>query len=165
MGTKETGEPTIQKKQKTLTIQESSVSLFDTLFQVRFNLKEIFVNNLIFPFQPADNVSTNPTATAPSGEGQRDKEKANDETSEASMPPIPKKKVDKEKRKKKKVKSKSKPLAEPEKETETPPFTSPVEDQPTANVETPNIETSAPRQEKTSSCSHDLGAKVKFSRP
>jgi hypothetical protein len=77
----------------------------------------------------------------------------------------PKRKIDKEKKKKKKVKSKSKPLAEPEKETETPPFTSPVDDQPTTNVEAPTTETSAPRQEKTNSCSHDLGAKVKFSRP
>jgi hypothetical protein len=77
----------------------------------------------------------------------------------------PKKRVDKEKKKKKKVKSKSKPSAEPEKETEIPPFTSPVEDQPTPNVEATNTATPAPRHEKTSSCSHDLGAKVKFSRP
>jgi hypothetical protein len=81
------------------------------------------------------------------------------------MPPIPKKKVDKEKKKKKKVKSKSKPSAELEKDTEVPPSVSPVEHQSTTNVEAPTIETPAPRQEKTSSCSHDLGAKVKFSRP
>jgi hypothetical protein len=164
MGTKETGEPTIQKKQKTLTIQESSVSLFDTLFQVRFNLKEIFVNNLIFPFQPADNVSTNPTTTAPSGEGQRDTEKASVETSEASMPPNPKKKTDKEKKKKKKVKASSKPSAGSEKDTEVPHSNPPIEKQPTNN-EDPSTEDPAPRQDKISSCSQDPGAQVKFSCP
>ncbi|WJX53539.1 hypothetical protein P8452_39521 [Trifolium repens] len=46
-------------------------------------------------------------------------------------------------------------LEKPEKDTEVPP----VEHQSTTNVEAPTIETPAPRQEKTSSCSHDLGAK------
>jgi hypothetical protein len=77
----------------------------------------------------------------------------------------PRKRVDKEKKKKKKVKSKSKPSAEPEKETEIPPFTSPVEDQSAPNVEATSTETPAPRQEKISSCSQDLGTKVKFSCP
>ncbi|WJX29686.1 hypothetical protein P8452_18300 [Trifolium repens] len=137
MGTKETGEPTIQKKQKTLTIQESS---------------------------PADNVSTNPTTTAPSGEGQRDTEKASVETSEASMPPNPKRKTDKEKKKKKKVKPSSKPSAGSEKDTEVPHSNPPVEKQPTNN-ENPSTEDPAPRQDKISLCSQDPGAQVKFSCP
>ncbi|KAK2442745.1 serine/threonine-protein phosphatase 7 long form protein [Trifolium repens] len=59
MASKETGEPTKQKKQKALTIQEPS---------------------------PAGTI--NPTVVAPSGEGQRDTEKASVETSEANQPTI-----------------------------------------------------------------------------
>jgi hypothetical protein len=81
------------------------------------------------------------------------------------MPPIPKKKVDKEKKKKKKVKSKSKPSTELEKDAEVSPSISPVESQPTTTVEAPTTENPAPRQEKISSCSQDLGTKVKFSCP
>ncbi|KAK2421825.1 serine/threonine-protein phosphatase 7 long form protein [Trifolium repens] len=130
MASNETGEPTKQKKQKALTIQEPS---------------------------PAD--ATNSTAATPSGEGQRDKEKASVETSEASMPTIPKKKVDKEKKKKKKVKANSKPSAGPEKDIEIPHSNSPVENQPTTNVEAPSTKDPAPRQKKVSSCSQDPGAK------
>ncbi|WJX56404.1 hypothetical protein P8452_42067 [Trifolium repens] len=72
MATNETGEPTKQKKQKALTINEPT---------------------------PADDVPTTTNAAAPSGEGQGDKGKANVETSEASMPPKPKKKKKKAKSK------------------------------------------------------------------
>ncbi|WJX28498.1 hypothetical protein P8452_17207 [Trifolium repens] len=72
MATNETGEPTKQKKQKALTINEPT---------------------------PADDVPTTTNAVAPSGEGQGDKGKANVETSEASMPPKPKKKKKKAKSK------------------------------------------------------------------
>ncbi|WJX62509.1 hypothetical protein P8452_47496 [Trifolium repens] len=130
MASKETGEPTKQKKQKALTIQEPS---------------------------PAGTIDL--TAAAPSGEGQRDTEKASVNTSEASMPTSPKKKkVDKEKKKKKKVKANPKPSAETEKDIEIPHSTSPVEDQPTTNVEAPSTEGPAPRQETISSSSQDPGA-------
>ncbi|KAK2446307.1 serine/threonine-protein phosphatase 7 long form protein [Trifolium repens] len=71
MASKETGEATTKKKQKSLTIQEPS---------------------------PAG--TTIPTAAAANVEGQRDKGKANIETSEADMPPNPKKKAEKKKKKK-----------------------------------------------------------------
>ncbi|KAK2448756.1 hypothetical protein QL285_008003 [Trifolium repens] len=102
--------------------------------------------------------TTNPTAAAPSGEGQRDKGKASVETSEAGMPPNPKKKADKEKKKKKKVKANPKPSAEIEKDIEIPHPTSPVEDQPTINVEVLSTEDPAPRQETISSSLQDPGA-------
>ncbi|WJX57159.1 hypothetical protein P8452_42745 [Trifolium repens] len=92
--------------------------------------------------------TTIPTAAAASGEGQRDKEKASVETSEAGMPPNPKKKADKEKKKKKKVKANPKPSAETEKDIEIPDSTSPVEDQPTINVEAPSTGGPAPILEK-----------------
>ncbi|WJX24534.1 hypothetical protein P8452_13631 [Trifolium repens] len=88
--------------------------------------------------------TTIPTAAAASGEGQRDKGKASVETSEAGMPPNPKKKADKEKKKKKKVKANPKPSAETEKDIEIPDSTSPVEDQPTINVEAPSTGGPAP---------------------
>ncbi|WJX34094.1 hypothetical protein P8452_22242 [Trifolium repens] len=119
MASKETGEATTTKKQKSLTIQEPS---------------------------PAG--TTIPTAAAPSGEGQRDKGKASVETSEAGMPPNPKKKADKEKKKKKKVKANPKPSAETEKDIEIPDSTSPIEDQPTINVEAPSTGGPAPVREK-----------------
>ena len=81
------------------------------------------------------------------------------------MPTIPKKKVDKEKKKKKKVKANSKPSAGPEKDIKIPHSNSPVENQPTTNVEAPSTKDLAPRQEKISSCSQDPGAQVKFSCP
>jgi hypothetical protein len=81
------------------------------------------------------------------------------------MPTIPKKKVDKEKKKKKKIKTNSKPSAGPEKNIEVPHSNSPVEDQPTTNVEALSTEDPALRQEKISSCSQDPGAKVKFPCP
>jgi hypothetical protein len=80
------------------------------------------------------------------------------------MPPNPKKKANKEK-KKKKVKANPKPSAETEKDTEIPNSTSPVEDQPTINVETPSTEGPAPMQEKNNSGSQDPGAQVKFPCP
>ncbi|WJX46055.1 hypothetical protein P8452_32890 [Trifolium repens] len=119
MASNETGEATTKKKQKSLTIQEPS---------------------------PAG--TTIPTAAAPSGEGQRDKGKASVETSEAGMPPNPKKKADKEKKKKKKVKANPKPSAETEKDIEIPDSTSPIEDQPTINVEAPSTGGPAPVLEK-----------------
>jgi hypothetical protein len=82
------------------------------------------------------------------------------------MPTSPKKKkVDKEKKKKKKVKANPKPSAETEKDIEIPHSTSPVEDQPTTNVEAPSTEGPAPRKETISSSSQDPGAQVKFSCP
>ncbi|WJX78036.1 hypothetical protein P8452_61299 [Trifolium repens] len=108
MASKETGEPTKQKKQKALTIQE-----------------------------PLPAGTINPTAATPSGEGQRDTGKASVETSEARS----------------------------EKDTEVPHSNSPVENQPTTNVEAPSTKDPAPRQEKISSCSQDPGAQVKFSCP
>ena len=81
------------------------------------------------------------------------------------MPPNPKKKVDKEKKKKKKVKANPKPSAETEKDIEIPQSTSPVEDQPTINVEALSTEDPVPMQEKTSLSSRDPGAQVKFSCP
>ncbi|WJX13207.1 hypothetical protein P8452_03623 [Trifolium repens] len=116
------------------------------------------------PLPSSDNFSEDPagtidpTAAAPSGEGQRDTDKATVETSEASMPPNPKKKVDKEKKKKKKVKANPKPSAETEKDIEIPQSTSPVEDQPTINVEALSTEDPVPMQEKTSLSSQDPGA-------
>ncbi|KAK2446309.1 serine/threonine-protein phosphatase 7 long form protein [Trifolium repens] len=71
MASKETGEATTKKKQKSLTIQEPS---------------------------PAG--TTIPTAAAANVEGQRDKGKASIETSEAGMPPNPKKKAEKKNKKK-----------------------------------------------------------------
>ncbi|WJX54008.1 hypothetical protein P8452_39940 [Trifolium repens] len=59
MASSEVGEPTKQKKQKALTIDE-----------------------------PTPAGTTNPTAAAPSGEGQRDKEKANVETIHAQIPSV-----------------------------------------------------------------------------
>ena len=81
------------------------------------------------------------------------------------MPPNPKKKADKEKKKKKKVKANPKPSAETEKDIEIPDSTSPIEDQPTINVEAPSIGDSAPRQETISSGLQDPGAQVKSLYP
>ena len=81
------------------------------------------------------------------------------------MPPNPKKKADKEKKKKKKVKANPKPSAETEKDIEIPDSTSPVEDQPTINVEVLSTEDPAPRQETISSSLQDPGAQVKFPCP
>jgi hypothetical protein len=81
------------------------------------------------------------------------------------MPTISKKKVVKEKKKKKKVKANPKPSAETEKDIEILHSTSPVEDQPTTNVEAPSTEGPAPRQETISSSLQDPGAQVKFSCP
>ncbi|WJX33939.1 hypothetical protein P8452_22101 [Trifolium repens] len=134
MESKESGGPTKQKKQKLLTIQE-----------------------------PTPAVTTIPTAAAPSGEGQRDKGKASVETSEAGMPPNPKKKANKEKKKKKKVKANPKPSAETEKDIEIPDSTSPVEDQPTINVEAPSTGGPAPILEKINPNLQDPSDQVKFS--
>ncbi|WJX14070.1 hypothetical protein P8452_04382 [Trifolium repens] len=135
MATNETGEPTKQKKQKALTINEPT---------------------------PADDVPTTTNAAAPSGEGQGDKGKANVETSEASMPPKPKKKADKEKKKKKKVKANPKPSAETEKDIEIPDFTSPIEDQPTINVEAPSTGDPAPVLEKVNPSLQDPSDQMYF---
>jgi hypothetical protein len=77
------------------------------------------------------------------------------------LPPPPKKKIVKEKRKKKKASSKPKPSVEPERDPEAPPSNTPVEDNPSTTLEVNTTEPLAPRQEKTSSCSHELGDKVK----
>jgi hypothetical protein len=103
-----------------------------------------------------------PAPSTFSGDGQREKDKANEETSEASLPPLPKKKIIlKEKKKKKKSSSKATPSVDPEQGVEMPPITS-VKDHPPTNAEATVAESLAPRQEKTSSCSHELGDKVRI---
>ncbi|WJX88754.1 hypothetical protein P8452_70806 [Trifolium repens] len=128
MASKETGEATTKKKQKSLTIQEPS---------------------------PAG--TTIPTAAAANVEGQRDKGKASIETSEAGMPPNPKKKAEK-KKKKKKVKANPKPSAETEKDAGNPDSTSPVEEQSTLNVKAPSTDGPNPILEKVNPSLQDPGA-------
>jgi hypothetical protein len=70
----------------------------------------------------------------------------------------PKKKTDKAKKKKSKPKSKS--STEPRKEGTILQTGSTIEGPSTTNVETTTNVAPALRQENTSSCSHDLGAKV-----
>jgi hypothetical protein len=78
------------------------------------------------------------------------------------MPPNPKKKADKEKKKKKKVKANPKPSAETEKDIEIPDSTSPIEDQPTINVEAPSTGGPAPVLEKVNPSLQDPSDQVKI---
>jgi hypothetical protein len=48
MASKEAGEPTIQKKQKALTIQEPPVSLFDIPLEFALTSRKFFVLIILF---------------------------------------------------------------------------------------------------------------------
>jgi hypothetical protein len=48
MASKEAGEPTIQKKQKALTIQEPPVNLFDIPLEFALTSRKIFVLIILF---------------------------------------------------------------------------------------------------------------------